>query len=87
MKRRESFLQSVSEERTAQDEQWGGVIHDREHTYNDWLGYLEYQVKRAKEEEILMRSPKAIAEGRKSRLVKIAALSLAAYEAGSTSKV
>lgn len=38
------ILKSIRDEVEAQDNQWGGIPHDREHTHSDWLSYIEKQM-------------------------------------------
>ncbi len=66
-------LKSVFKERAKQDKQWGGPSHDDEHDTDDWLTYIEYQIKKL---GITSANPK---KDRK-RFVKIAALAIAAIE-------
>lgn len=58
----------VSDERDLQDEQWGGPPHDDTRTDENWADYIEKQL-------ILFRK-----EQSQDRLVKIAALAVAAIE-------
>lgn len=62
----------IASERQRQDEEWGGPTHDDEHTLADWVGFIDYQ------------TTKFDMEGdndNPERLVKIAALAIAALEA------
>ncbi len=62
----------IAAERINQDEQWGGRQHDQAHAIDEWCEYITKQVGRARSS--------STDEQVKSRLVKIAALALAALE-------
>lgn len=66
----------IAEERAAQDEQWGGGEHDKEHTTEEWLTYITKQLNYAAIANRIGRGDEV-----KERLVKIAALAVAALEA------
>lgn len=66
----EEVVNEVRLERQKQDAQWGGATHDDQHADRDWLGYIHYQVGAA------YMQPERLRE----RLIKIAALSVAAIE-------
>jgi hypothetical protein len=61
--------QEIQQERERQDGLWGGPEHDDQHTGHDWLGFIESQLER-------IVDPPSYRE----RLVKIAALAVAAVE-------
>ncbi len=63
--------QQINGERYLQDLEWGGPEHDDEHEPDDWTEYLLDQVYRAESENN---------RGYRERLVKIAALAVAAME-------
>lgn len=65
-------LSDILAERMKQDQQWGGPSHDDTHSTDDWMKYILYQIDRSRYEPIT--------EERRYRLVKIAALALAACE-------
>lgn len=59
----------ITDERLRQDAKWGGAEHDDGHSLHDWLDQIEYQHEQAWYNE----EPR-------TRLVKIAALAVAALE-------
>lgn len=67
-----SIFDLVMEERKRQDDQWGGIEHDQHHHMYDWTTYIEKQLN-------CLRNGTS-QEEYKERLVKIAALSVAALE-------
>jgi len=62
-------------EREAQDIRWGGEAHDDQHAPEEWLDFIWRQVDRAND----LIGTRADEEYRK-RLIKIAALAVAAVE-------
>ena len=62
-------FRDVSAERNRQDEQWGGAEHDDTHGAVEWIDCISKQLRRLSN----------TAE-RRERLVKIAALAIAAIE-------
>ena len=68
-------LRDVLDERRRQDAQWGGPEHDDEHVASDWLTYIRHQADHAKV-QARVDNP----AGYRERLVKIAALAVAAIE-------
>ena len=58
----------IAKERRLQDEQWGGPMHDDQHPWADWLGFIQKQVKSATSPDF------------RERMVKVAALAIAAIE-------
>lgn len=69
-------LSEIREERERQDEEWGGPKHDDTHDALDWHEFIEYQCDR------FYRSCSSSTSERpdRSRLVKVAALAIAALE-------
>lgn len=65
----------IQAERVRQDEQWGGPEHDDTHGPADWCDYIERQLSEA-DGVIGLQNPAAWRE----RMVKIAALAVAAIE-------
>jgi len=63
-------IADILAERKRQDAQWGGPAHDDSHNIWDWLHFIDLQVGKTREGPIDQRA----------RLVKIAALALAAIE-------
>lgn len=61
---------AVYQERKMQDRQWGGAEHDDTHNHDDWLNYIGYQMDRSR-----------YGDDKRERLIKIAALAIAAVEA------
>jgi hypothetical protein len=80
------FISRVLTERRRQDERWGGPTHDDEHAYVDWLRFIRQQLysimyvpgTRAELDDAV-RDPKNL-EAFCSRMVKIAALAMAATQ-------
>lgn len=71
---RAGVLDEVAAERRRQDQLWGGEAHDDRHTPYDWFTYLQKQLNR-------FRVHKNWSDKRE-RLIKIAALAVAAIESG-----
>lgn len=67
--RRLLAFRDVSAERNRQDEQWGGAQHDDRHNAADWVNCISKQL------HLLCNNAE-----RRARLVKIAALAIAAIE-------
>ena len=63
--------QRIESERANQDNQWGGLAHDKKHTPMEWASYIHYQAAQASQ------NPQNAIE----RFVKVAALAVAAIEA------
>lgn len=63
----EDFAELVARERIRQIAQWGGSLHDDQHTIDDWTLFIRKQADLANEKNAV------------ERLVKIAALADAAY--------
>ena len=80
----QALVETVLAERNAQDAQWGGAEHDANHDMRDWHVYIAKQLHRAgviaDADERFGATDEQRAEYRQ-RLVKIAALALAAMEA------
>jgi Domain of unknown function (DUF3846) len=70
--RRLRVFGALDVERAAQDKQWGGPSHDDEHARPEWLDFIEHQIQRAGWETTNV--------GYRNRLIKIAALAVAAIE-------
>lgn len=73
MLERDLLFGEISRERAAQDEQWGGKTHDDSHERFEWLDWIHKQESRAFD---VFDKPAAF----ESRMVKIAALAIAAIE-------
>jgi hypothetical protein len=65
---RQSILDEIDRERDAQDKQWGGETHDDSHEQYDWLRFIDYQENRMNSNDY------------RERMIKIAALAIAAVE-------
>lgn len=81
---KQAVLTDIIAERGRQDAQWGGPPHDDDHSPDEWLEFIEHQVDAAhaligagSEDE--NGEPNGDARYRQ-RLVKIAALAVAAIE-------
>jgi hypothetical protein len=89
------LMQEVGAERARQDAQWGGPSHDDTHNLTDWYQYIEHQLLRSnddvrtyaltrvKEGEFRDPTPEesaAMDQLGRVRLVKIAALAIAAVQ-------
>lgn len=72
---RDLLFGQISRERVRQDEEWGGAEHDDEHEPLDWVRFIRKQC------GIIANPPETgIVGGYESRMVKIAALAIAAIE-------
>ncbi len=67
-----AFLIKLLDERDRQDERWG-LEHDNKHINEDWLDFIECQINKI---EYFPYSNEEFRE----RMVKIAALAMAAYQ-------
>ncbi len=68
-------FEEIIKERARQDEEWGGSEHDDEHEPLDWVRFIRKQCR------IVENPPdRGIVGGYESRMIKIAALALAAVE-------
>lgn len=65
----------ISRERAIQDEEWGGAEHDDSHERLDWINFIEKQCR-----IIRMGERPYQLDDYESRLVKIAAIAIAAIE-------
>lgn len=78
----ENIFEEIKQERARQDEQWGGAEHDDGHDLHDWSTYILHQLghrtrAHSTPKELLAHVGKAEA---RERLIKIAALAVAAIE-------
>lgn len=69
---REKVFDDIDAERREQNAQWGGEEHDDEHIAAEWCGFIAYQCRQ-------MVKPQGLRKAR-ARMVKIAALAVAAIE-------
>jgi hypothetical protein len=67
----------IKAERERQDALWGGPSHDDNHDALDWLEFIDYQVTRTHD---AVNFPYEVDWTARERLVKIAALAVAAIE-------
>lgn len=72
---RDLLFGEISRERALQDEEWGGAEHDDEHEPLNWARFIRKQCR-------IMENPpeSGIVGGYESRMIKVAALALAAVE-------
>jgi hypothetical protein len=70
-------MQDIAVERDTQDRQWGGASHDDTHVMADWHQYINYQSDKLLFEAIF---PEPDLMECRDRLVKIAALAIAAID-------
>ena len=68
-----AVLKDVFDERQSQDKQWGGPDHDDCHLEVDWVSYIVRQLGMASEYDV---APEVF----QTRMVKVAALAVAAVE-------
>ena len=68
---REKLFKLINAEREKQDAQWGGPTHDDQHQASDWARFIYQQLEHL-----------AASDDVQERLVKIAALAIAALESG-----
>ena len=83
----DEIFDGVKAERTLQDLEWGGIEHDRQHTSDEWVMYIEHQLRRLEEEvsTYMVAGRFDYADGRFiSRMFKVAALAFAAIESNTT---
>jgi len=73
-----NVFNEIKVERVRQDAQWGGPDHDDKHDGYDWVRYINRQTSRAL--DALLHPRTAEADEYRQRLVKIAALAVAAIE-------
>lgn len=69
-------LEEIARERHNQDVQWGGLEHDDQHDPAEWLQFIDKQVYNARD-----ACQHGTSDAYRSRLLKIAALAVAAVEA------
>lgn len=80
---REHLFVEISEERSAQDAQWGGEPHDDGHAPTEWFGFIENQIARAKQaltEQSQDNEDPDTYRITRVRLMRIAALAVAGIE-------
>lgn len=72
MSERQNIFNEIDKERTAQDQQWGGEVHDDRHKPEDWCLYIDKQRRLARDADDPIEY--------EARMIKIAALAVAAME-------
>jgi hypothetical protein len=79
--------EEIKSERLRQNEEWGGAVHDDVHEPEKWVGFLRHQIRLADRaacslatDEITGGEEKALIDGYRERLIKIAAVAIAAAE-------
>jgi len=78
---RERIIDAIDFERLRQDEQWGGPEHDDKHEFMDWFVFIDKQFTRGIDaQDICFDSEESKRAYIKDKLVKIAALAVAALE-------
>lgn len=74
----------IREERIRQDAQWGGAVHDDDHTATSdgacWRDFVSRQMALAEREHAQADGATAALNVQRSRYIKIAALAVAAVE-------
>jgi CRP/FNR family transcriptional regulator, cyclic AMP receptor protein len=79
--------EEIESERLRQDKEWGGAANDDVHEPEKWCGFLRHQLRLADRaacslatDEITGGEEQALIEGYRERLIKIAAVAIAAAE-------
>jgi hypothetical protein len=80
MSKRDLLLNEIVRERDSQDEEWGGPDHDDSHDRADWVRFIEKQCRLAQ------TAASRPLDDYESRMVKIAALAVAAVESSRRDK-
>jgi hypothetical protein len=80
------IYEEIKSERLREDEEWGGAAHDDIHEAEKWCSFLRHQVRLADRacslatDEITGAEEQILINGYRERLIKIAAVALAATE-------
>ena len=81
------IYEEIKAERVRKDEEWGGAAHDDVHEPEKWCGFLRHQIRLADRaacslatDEITGVEEQALIDGYRERLIKIAAVAIAATE-------
>jgi hypothetical protein len=81
------IYEEIKSERVREDEEWGGAAHDDVHEPEKWCGFLRHQIRLADgaacslaTDEITGGEEQALIDGYRERLIKIAAVAIAATE-------
>ncbi len=79
--------EEIKTERLRQDAEWGGSTHDDVHEPEKWCGFLRHQLRLADRaacslatDEITGGEEQALIDGYRERLIKVAAVAIAAIE-------
>jgi hypothetical protein len=79
--------EEIKSARLSQDKEWGGSVHDDVHEPDKWCGLLRHQVRLADRaacslatDEITGGEEQTLINGYRERLIKIAAVAIAATE-------
>jgi hypothetical protein len=79
--------EEIKSARLRQNEEWGGAAHDDAHEPEKWCGFLRHQLRLADRaacslatDEITGGEEQALIDGYRERLIKIAAVAVAATE-------
>ena len=81
------IIEEIKSERRIEDKEWGGSEHDDAHEPEKWCGLLRHQIRLADRatcslatDEITGDEERSLIVGYRERLIKIAAVALAATE-------
>ena len=75
----ENIFEEIEQERELQDKQWGGITHDDNHSFSDWIAFI---VKHLGKAVLDYKQPAEVREGRfRYQMIRIAALAIAAIQA------
>lgn len=77
----EAILESIVDERWRQDQKWGGREHDDTHSVEDWERLIIRHSYRLTEGPTVLAGSRTAAKDYRERLIKIAALAVAAVQA------
>lgn len=75
----EQLIKEIVLERVSQDQQWGGADHDDFHNQHNWCEYISYQLDYVADN----LTPEAFEQ----RMIKVAALAVAAIESSRRKRV
>lgn len=73
-------LEAIQAERVRQDAQWGGPEHDDTHNLFDWVDFIVAQAEKFGQQTLARGEAYWATPDARQRLVKIAALAVAALE-------
>lgn len=75
-----TVLEAIQAERARQDAQWGGPAHDDAHSLFDWIDFIVAQAEKFGRQTVARGEAYWTTPDARQRLVKIAALAVAALE-------